>query len=69
MFHSQGFWFCTLRVNPLKPGTTAGTLQAEKHCSRLPKIQEAEESQLRGACIDVDLQLYHAVRSLNPGDT
>ena len=29
-----------------------------------PQFQEAQESQLRGACIDVDLQLYHAVRSL-----
>ena len=34
----QAFWFRTLRVNPLKPGATAGTLQAEKHCSGLPTI-------------------------------
>ena len=49
MFHTQGFWLRTLRLNPLKPfalpllpgpspttTTTAGRMQAEKHRSALP---------------------------------
>ena len=38
MLHSQAVLFRTLRVNPLKVGTTAGTLQAEKHRFRLLQV-------------------------------
>ena len=44
MWHTQAFsvpplpLFRTLRINPLKPGTTAGTLQAEKHRCRLLQV-------------------------------
>ena len=39
MFHTEGFWLRTLRLNPLKPFGSrccVAALQAEKHRSALP---------------------------------